>query len=531
VRVGIISTFVDYHRRGRHHRSVLQPQAGALIAALLPPDVEVEVINDAWTDPDWERDYDLLFLSSLHSDFDRARQISHYWRRRGARTVLGGSFASLFPQLAAPHFDALVIGDPESTVARVYQDFCHAGLAPVYRAGAYDPLAVPTPRYDLLAGQQWLPISLEVTRGCPYACEFCALTGLGTRHRVRPVERVVQDILAGQRMLGPDASWYRRRIVGFYDNNLGGDPAYLRRLCAALEPLNIWWGACVTFNVLCQPELLDCMARAGCRGVFVGLESLNAATLANMRKFQNLVGRTRQVIDQCHRRGILVMSGIMLSPETDTPEYIEALPELLAEAGLHVPTYVCFETPLPGTPHFRRLAADDRQPLMPDALLSDFNAYTLVTRPRHASAEDFVAAFRRLERRVHSPLARLRKFAFDAPRLLTRGGAIPLLFDLVELASESSAAAPGRSFVAGRDLPLPELSRVPFADGDFDSEAQRDAVLEPWRVTDGGGRVLTHWLDSGPIYGRRGRVAFLPSSEGWPGEAATPAAAVVPAPA
>ena len=70
---------------------MLQPQAGPLIAALLPPGVEVDVINDTWEDPDWRRDYDLLFISCLHSDFDRARQISHYWRRRGASARLASA--------------------------------------------------------------------------------------------------------------------------------------------------------------------------------------------------------------------------------------------------------------------------------------------------------------------------------------------------------------------------------------------------------------------------------------------------------
>ena len=79
MRVGIISVFVDYHRNGAHHRGFLQPQIGPLIAGLLPSDIEIEVINDTWEDPDWSRVYDLLFISGMHSDFDRARQISHYW--------------------------------------------------------------------------------------------------------------------------------------------------------------------------------------------------------------------------------------------------------------------------------------------------------------------------------------------------------------------------------------------------------------------------------------------------------------------
>jgi len=100
---------------------------------LLPPDVEVEIVNDSWNDPDYSRDYDLLFLSALHPDFDRARQLSHYWRRRGAKTVFGGTMASSYPQLCRPYFDAVVVGDAEGSVPQIYQDFCANTLKPVIR--------------------------------------------------------------------------------------------------------------------------------------------------------------------------------------------------------------------------------------------------------------------------------------------------------------------------------------------------------------------------------------------------------------
>ena len=71
------------------------------------------MVTDTGEAPDGSRDYDRLSLSALHSDFDRARQISHASRRRGAKTVLGGPLASTFPQLCAPWFDAVAVGDPE----------------------------------------------------------------------------------------------------------------------------------------------------------------------------------------------------------------------------------------------------------------------------------------------------------------------------------------------------------------------------------------------------------------------------------
>jgi hypothetical protein len=113
MKIGIISVYVDYHRRGRKNRLSMQPGIGPLLAGLLSPSDEIEIVNETWRDLDWSRDYDLLFISSLHPDFDRARQVSYYWRRRGAKTVYGGPFASAYPDLCQPYFDTVVVGDPE----------------------------------------------------------------------------------------------------------------------------------------------------------------------------------------------------------------------------------------------------------------------------------------------------------------------------------------------------------------------------------------------------------------------------------
>lgn len=505
MRVGIISVFTDYQRRGRHHRGVLQPQIGPLIAALLPKDLAVHVVNDTWDDPDWQRRYDLLFLSCLHSDFDCARQISHYWRRRGAKTVLGGNFASSHPELCAAHFDAVAVGDPETTVPCIWNDYRLGKLQARYIADPYDPTTTPTPRFDLTLRQQVLPIALEASRGCPHTCEFCALTGLGEPHRGRPPEHVVRDIVAGQRCQGRLAAWHRRNFIVFHDNNLGGNKRQLHHYCEALRPLGIRWGGCVSFNVLRDPDLLAIMARSGCRLLFVGLESFNPATLDDMGKRQNVLPEVRAAVRRCHELGIVLMTGLMLSPTVDDLAYIDSIPERLRDSGLHVPTYVCFETPFPGTPLFERLAARKEPAFLPNALLRDFNGYTLVTRPRHATPEEFVAAYRRLVGRVFSPRARLVKFFRDAGGFLARGYVAPLLLDAGELAAESGSIAESRTLIAGTDLVPPEYRRIPFSPNDFDSADEQDAILDPWRVTDGEGRVAPAWLPAGRFATRLAR--------------------------
>jgi len=481
----------------------MQPGIGPLIAGLLPSGVEIEIVNETWVEPDWTRDYDLLFLSSLHSDFDRARQISHYWRRRGAKTVYGGPLASAYPDLCQPFFDAVVVGDPELSVPAIYADFARRDLKPRYVATRYAAERVPPPRFDLIAGQSVMPLCLEATRGCPFQCEFCVLTGLGTRHHVRPVAGVVRDIRQGQDAVRRRWLPLRHRVVGFADNNIGGNLPYLRELCTALEPLGLQWYAAATFNVVANPELVRLMSRAGCRVLYVGLESFNPETIRDMNKNQNVVTKIRTVIDNCRLNGILLISGLMISPLTDDLDYLAAVPDHLEACGLHLPTFICFESPIPGTPHFRRLAAQGEPVLLPNALLRDFTGYTLTVRPARAPLPEFLDAYRVLIKKVYSRSRRLRKLADDLSCFLPGGYWFPSLLDTVDTLMVDPVPHPARSLIAGSDTPPPET--VPLRASDFDSEEERARVMAPWRVTDASGAALPQWLTARPVFQRENR--------------------------
>src|SRR5207249_1664529 len=126
-------------------------------------------------------------------------------------------------------------------------------------------------------------------------------------------------------MLRDHVSWYQRRLVGFLDNNIGGNPAYLRQLCEAITPLGILWGSGITFNIVADREMVKMLARSGCRVLFMGLESLNPATIADMHKYQNSVDQTRMVLEQCRNHGIMIESPLMLSPVTDDLGYIRTI--------------------------------------------------------------------------------------------------------------------------------------------------------------------------------------------------------------
>jgi radical SAM superfamily enzyme YgiQ (UPF0313 family) len=503
MRVAIISVFVDYHRRGAHHRGVLQPQVGPLIAALLPDSAEIDIVNDTWVDPDWSRDYDLVFLSCMHAEFDRARQISHYWRKRGAQVVIGGSMASLYPHLCAPWFDAVVVGDPEDTVPHVYEDASRHQLQRLYRSGGDAAARAPTPLAHRVADQQVFPLALEVTRGCPYTCDFCVLTGMGTRFDTRPVARVEHDLVTLRaalegRITGPLKN-KRRRMAMFYDNNIGGNLGYLRQLCDLMERLGLEWASSVTFNVLTNKALLQRMFDSGCRALYVGLETFNPAALDDFNKPQNRLPLIRRALDDARAVGILVTAGMILSPQHDDIAYIRSLPQRLRESGLHVPTFLAFETPFPGTPYFHRLAGrnaaalerGERALFLPGALLRDFTSYTLVVEPTLAPAQEYVDAYKATLDEIYAPRRRLAKLVHDVPSFVKRGAWTSALLDVGDMLTAGLPRAPGRTYLAGTDLAPPE--RVPLTEADFRDEAEAASLLLPTAVTDERGRLLPQW--------------------------------------
>ena len=508
MRIGIISVFSDHHRQGLLYRGLAQPLIGPVIASLLPEHEEIEVINDTWEDPDWSRDYDLLFLSCMHPDFDRARQISHYWRTRGAKTVLGGAMATSYPNLCMPFFDAIVIGDPESTVPRIYADFAARRLQTRYVSTPYDPAAIRPPRLKTMAHKAVVPISWEVTRGCPFTCDFCALTAIGTRFHKRPARQVADEIDAARRSLRGVIPAHMRNFVMFYDNNIGGDPAYLKELCIEFRRIGIKWGACITFNIVRRPELVKALSDGGCRALYVGVESFNPATIAAMNKRQNVVAEIGEVVDNCRRHGISFNTGLLVSPSHDDIAYVRALPRHLRESGLHVPEFITFETAFPGTPYFSRLAAGAEPGFLPNVMLRDLNGYMLTVQPRHATPADYVAAYRDTLTEVFSPANKLRKLVDDLPRFLGNGFAIPALVDVKNMLSLSFRPYANRTYLPETELEPPET--VPLTDRDFESPEQARLVREPWRISDADGKVAPMWRGAMPLFRKNGKQVVAP---------------------
>ena len=198
-----------------------------------------------------------------------------------------------------------------------------------------------------------------VSRGCPFDCEFCDITAVyGRTPRVKSPEQMIAELDAVL------ATGWKGAIFIVDDNFIGNKPKTKALLRAIIDwrrdrrvRLNFTTEASI--NLVDDPELLDLMARAGFKNVFIGLESPQEAALQECRKVQNTRRDLVEAVRTIHRAGIQVMAGFIVGFDSDKPGIFEAQRRFIMDAGV-VTAMVGLLTALPGTRLFTRLTREGR---------------------------------------------------------------------------------------------------------------------------------------------------------------------------
>ena len=320
---------------------------------------------------------------TVHLTFARrAYALADWYRAQGAKVVLGGLHVVSCPDEAAPHADALAVGEGVALWPQILADAAANRLQPMYRGDYRRPYREdPPPRRALIPRNSFLTTtSIIATRGCHNRCAFCYLAtdGLHMPYRMRDVTQVVAEIRA-------DGQPY----AVFIDNNLGSRPDYLRALCQGLKPLGIIWSAAVTVDVADDPTLVREMALAGCTGVFIGFESLRDANIAAARKRSPVTADYARRVALFHDNGIQVNGSFVLGFDHDGPEVFAETVAWIEAQRLECATFHIL-TPYPGTPLFRQLEAEDR------LLHRNWDLYdtaNVVFRPRRMTEEQLAEGY------------------------------------------------------------------------------------------------------------------------------------------
>ncbi len=322
------------------------------LAALVPPEHEVVIHDARLSAPDYDGGWDLVGFTGMTCEIPHVYQMADRFRAAGTRVVIGGYHASALPEEARAHADVVVVGEAETLWPRIIAECADGGpRQAVYRNEAFaDMRGMVIPRRDLLDQDMYAVLNtLQATRGCPFDCEYCAVTKFfGRSFRSRPVAEVVAEI---QRR--PERRWM------FLDDNLIANPAYARELFEALIPLGITWGAQAAITLARDPELMDLYAAAGGRYAFIGFESISHDALATIRKRFNQPDQYREDVRQLHRRGITIMGSFIFGLDDDDLGVFRRTVEFVNATRIDIPLYNIL-TPLPGTALYAKMDREGR---------------------------------------------------------------------------------------------------------------------------------------------------------------------------
>jgi len=363
------------------------PLALSMVAAMTPDDWQIEIIDEV-SAPFRFRPADLVGLTATTSAAPRAYQIAAEYRRQKVPVVMGGIHASMCPDEAACHVDAVVVGEAEPVWAQVVDDAQRRHLEPIYRAEPAELAGLPQPRRELVPPNGGA-VTVQTSRGCPMDCHFCSVSAMhGRRYRRRPVEEVLDEL----------ATICQKWLV-FIDDNLVGYGTRDRQEALELfqgmvqRRFRFHWACQGSLNIADDDELLAWAARAGCKMIFVGFEAEDPTALAEMNKRVNLDRNADQYgpqLDRIHKAGIFVEGSFILGLDSDTAESLRRRVQYILTSNVDT-ARVSPLIPLPGTRIFERLRQEGR--LRWTDFPKDWDRYDgieLAYRPLHFTERDLV---------------------------------------------------------------------------------------------------------------------------------------------
>jgi radical SAM superfamily enzyme YgiQ (UPF0313 family) len=381
----------------------LQPLTLAYLAGLTPPRVEVQAIDDRFEPIDYDEPRDLVGISFHTFAARRAYQIADEFRKRGTRVVLGGHHATLAPQEAIRHADAVLTGEAEGVWEQVIRDAERGQLQRFYRRDTSAPLSDLRINRSIFDDKGYAPIGMvEATRGCPHLCDFCSVSTF-YNHSFR--YRSPRDVAEEVERIG-------RKFVFFVDDNITADREAAKALFRELIPLKIRWVSQASLQTAQDPELMRLMQASGCLGVLAGIESIEPANLRQVNKSWNIANRSlAESLGIFREHGIGILGSFFLGMDGDTPESLNRMVEFARSQHLLAALFNLF-TPYPGTKLHETFTREGRIRIQDWWLNPEYKYGKVVFHPKGMSAEELEETRVRLYREFYGIPSLAQRF-FD----------------------------------------------------------------------------------------------------------------------
>lgn len=205
--------------------------------------------------------------------------------------ALGGPHTTPFPNTISPRINYVVQGEAEYIINDLV-DGIHPDGITLRTQRIKDLDLLPRPDYDLFLDSQrsyqmTFPFSdrhpifnMNTSRSCPNHCSFCSVRDIwGRLWTAQSAERIFEDMLYLKR---------KYNIAGIYfrEDFFPADKKRVYELCKLLikHKLNLVWACETRADRASDDDLVEVMARAGCKGFYIGAESGSQRMLNKYKK-------------------------------------------------------------------------------------------------------------------------------------------------------------------------------------------------------------------------------------------------------
>ncbi|NNE67838.1 MAG: radical SAM protein [Pyrinomonadaceae bacterium] len=336
----------------------------------------------------------LVGIGAMTRMIARAYGVADALREAGIKVVMGGPHVTECPDEALGredgprHADAVALGEADEYWADIVEDAAQGQLKEVYQPIFDDkgndkkPSLQPYPhipwetldleQFSLIpqflkpilskCGEGWgkfFVVPIETGRGCPYGCEFCTVTGFfGDSIRFRSNEDVVAELLR----LKERAKEEKGQIAVFFiDDNLAINKKRLKSLLRDIiqADAQLPWVAQISANLLSDEELVDLIADAGGKWIFIGMESIDPDNMASVNKQFSKPADYKQVLDRLAKRNIYAITSFIFGMDNDTQGVAKRTVDQIETWSPGLPVFGQL-TPFPSTPLYTRLQKEGR---------------------------------------------------------------------------------------------------------------------------------------------------------------------------
>jgi radical SAM superfamily enzyme YgiQ (UPF0313 family) len=344
-------------------KAVIPPLGLITVSAMLPKTwqkklVDMNVSTLRTSDILWA---DYVFISAMYIQKESVSKVIEECLKHKVKIVAGGP---LFTQEYNnyPQIDHFILNEAEITLPLFLKDL-DSGQLPkkIYKTDKFADLRLtPAPDYHLLSRKDYATMNIQVSRGCPFSCDFCEITTLlGHKVRMKDTRQIINELDVLYNL-----NW--RGSVFIVDDNFIGNKKEIKN---NLLPAMIKWmqmhkypfifNTETSINLSDDKELMSLMVESGFTSTFIGIETPEEKSLQDCNKSQNNNRDLLQSVKKIQNAGLQVSGGFIVGFDSDTPNVFQKQIDFIQQSGIVTAMVGLLSAPK-NTKLYKRLESENR---------------------------------------------------------------------------------------------------------------------------------------------------------------------------